>query len=426
MKANESVKNYPSERRMYANYVARSIKKICKEFGPRGAGTEQEKKALEWMANDLKESCDEVKTQEFTIHPGAFMGWIRLTVVFVTMAAILVFLTHFLPNLALYFSIGALVLVAISLFFIITEFILYKETLDPFYPKKTSHNVIAVRKASGDTKRRIILSGHADSAPEWRFTYWGGPKILYPVVGTGLLGVVYTVIVSVITLIFVLQGKNIAESQVMWILSIINVCLIPAFLACILFYNPKRIVEGANDDLTGCLVSMSVPRFLKDQDIRFENTEVMVLITGSEECGLRGAKAFCKEYAEKFKSEKGVETIFVGFDTVRDFDFMTIYNKDMTGTVKNDEEACALVKNAGALCGYDIPLETIALGSTDAAAFSQAGIKAASFVAMDPTPARYYHTRLDTHENLDLKTIEAGVDIALETTFMFDEKGLKA
>ena len=74
--------------------------------------------------------------------------------------------------------------------------------------------------------------------------------------------------------------------------------------------------------------------------------------------------------------------------------------------------------------GEDIPVGAIPLGSTDAAAASQAGIKAASLVAMDPAPARYYHTRLDTHENIDLKTIEAGVGLCLETAFLYDEKGL--
>ena len=45
MKASESVKNYPSERRMYSNYVLRNIKKICKEIGPRCAGSEKELEA---------------------------------------------------------------------------------------------------------------------------------------------------------------------------------------------------------------------------------------------------------------------------------------------------------------------------------------------------------------------------------------------
>jgi hypothetical protein len=43
---------------------------------------------------------------------------------------------------------------------------------------------------------------------------------------------------------------------------------------------------------------------------------------------------------------------------------------------------------------------------------------------MDPAPARYYHTRLDTEDNLDPKTLEIGLKIALETVFDFDEKGI--
>ena len=61
---------------MYANYTARSIKKVCKEIGPRFAGSEEEKKSIEYMAEDLKTCCDEVKTESYTVHPKAFLGWI--------------------------------------------------------------------------------------------------------------------------------------------------------------------------------------------------------------------------------------------------------------------------------------------------------------------------------------------------------------
>ena len=121
-----------------------------------------------------------------------------------------------------------------------------------------------------------------------------------------------------------------------------------------------------------------------------------------------------------------VETVFVAIDTVHDFDFLAIYNKDMTGTVTNSDEACKLVQAGAKIAGYDVPFKTVSLGATDAAAVSKSGtgMKAAAFAAMDPAPARYYHTRLDNHENLDLKTIEAGLDICLETLFLYDEKGL--
>jgi hypothetical protein len=45
----------------------------------------------------------------------------------------------------------------VALFFIITEFLFYKETIDPFVKKKTSYNAYGYRKASGETKRRIIF-----------------------------------------------------------------------------------------------------------------------------------------------------------------------------------------------------------------------------------------------------------------------------
>jgi hypothetical protein len=43
---------------------------------------------------------------------------------------------------------------------------------------------------------------------------------------------------------------------------------------------------------------------------------------------------------------------------------------------------------------------------------------------MDPTPARYYHTRLDTADSLSAQAIDTGVKVALETVFLYDEKGI--
>ncbi len=413
---------------MYANYVVRNIKKICKEIGPRIAGSEQEYDAQKRMAAELETSCDEVKIEDFTVSPWAFMGWVQVAVFCAVVSTLLFFLSELLPKCGVdigflqlpMVAVGA-VFVLVALFFVITEFLFYKETLDPFFKKATSHNVIAVRKAAGETKRRIILCGHADSAPEWRFTYWGGPKLVVPAIGGGILGLLLSVVFDIIAVVFICRDKG--DSNALLILSIINACFLPIFLFCLLFYNKKRPVEGANDDLTGCYLSMAVPRFLQDKNIRFENTEVMVICTGSEESGLRGAKAFVKAHADEIKND-GIETVYFGIDTVRDWDFMAVYNKDMTGTVHNSEKVCKLIKEGAKLAGFDLPSATVSLGSTDAAAITQAGLDGATFAAMDPAPARYYHTRLDTADNLDPKTIEATVDICLQTVFLFDEKGV--
>ena len=421
---------------MYANYVLRNVKKICKETGPRPSGSDKELEAQEYMKRELETCCDEVKIEEFSLHPHAFMGWVELCATVGIISVVLMFLTglfriinvpfatDFVNSYSVIILAVAAALLAIALFFVLTEFLFYKETLDPFFKKATSHNVVAVRKASGETKRRIIFSGHADSAPEWHFTYWGGPKLLISAVVLGLGGIVFSFGVSVAYLVMTIQGKG--GSNVLWILSIAAMCFIPVFFFCYFFYSHKQPVEGANDNLTGCLCSMAVPRFLEDQGVRFENTEVMVVCTGSEEAGLRGAKAFCKAHAKEFAKEDGVETIFFGLDTVRDYDFMAVYNKDMTGTVKNNAQVCDLIRRGGELAGLDLPYRTVSFGSSDAAAITKGGIKAGCFAAMDPAPARYYHTRLDTADNMDLKTIEAGVDLVLQTAFLYDEKGLDA
>jgi len=233
---------------MYANYVARNIKKICKEIGPRPSGSDKELAAQEWMANDLKTSCDEVKTESFKLAPAAFMSWVQLMVCCGVTAAVLLFLTHFIPALAIVFTAIGTAVLTVGIFFTIMEFLLYKEALDVFLPKRESHNVIAVRKSSGETKRRIIFSGHADSAPEWRFTYWGGPKLVIPSIGLGLGGALFVTVANIVSLVMVIRGTSADQSKIIWILSIISICFVPIFLFCLLFYNPKRPVEGVTGE----------------------------------------------------------------------------------------------------------------------------------------------------------------------------------
>lgn len=411
MKAQDSVKNYPSALREMTNFSVRGIKKICKDVGPRPAGSEQEHEAQKLMAAELDGACDKVEIEPFDVHPGAFLGWILTDGIMMIAATVLFFFGM---------SAIALALCALSLIFAIVEFLLYKKLLDPFFPKKTSHNVVAVRKPKGEVKRRIIFSGHADSANEWRFTYYGGSKLLVPIIGLSFVGILLGLVLG-IWAVAAGHAFSAADSGALNVMRYVFLAWIPILFTALFFENKKRPVMGANDDLTGCFISMAVVKYMQQHDIRFENTEVWVVLTGSEEAGLRGAKAFCKAHKNELSD---VETVFVGLDTIRDYDFAAVYSRDLTGTVKNDAGACALVKEAAKQTGLDLPYKSVFFGATDAAAVTQAGMKAVSVAAMDPAPAKYYHTRLDTADNLDIKTVEAVLGVALETAFLFDEKGL--
>lgn len=417
MKANESIPNFDIKVRENTNYAIKSIKNVCKNFGPRAVGSEAEKNAQEYMKADLEKFCDEVKREEYKCSDKAFMAWVPL-------GAALLLLSTVMFTLGI--SVAGLVLSALALFFVVAEFIFYKPVLDPFFPKVTSGNVYGVRKASGETKKRIILSGHTDSAFEWTYTYKGGRPVVATIIVTAVIAILLGIGGNIYGLI---HGG--AMSGIIWgesgnlalrILAVVMYITVPILIMAFRFCNYKLPVMGANDDLSGCFVSCAAMKFLADNDIRFENTEVAVLCAGGEEAGLRGSKAFAK--ANKDMLNDGVETVFVSFDTIRELEFAKIYEKDMTGMVKNDKRVVALMKNAADNIGLDVKVGPIELGSTDAAAMSQAGVPAASFVAMDPAPARYYHTRLDDVSVLSAQAVDTGVKFALETVFLYDEKGI--
>lgn len=407
----KTIKNASEQLKACGEFAAENITHICSEFGPRMCGSNAEKQAQSYMADILKNYADEVGRETFDAHPAAFMSFVPLAGGLLLASSAANIAGAFKKNKL---SLASVPFIGTAVAALTGEFALYKQPLDPLFKKYESGNVIAVRKASGELRRRVIISGHTDSAPEWTYTYKLGSKGVLTVAGYAVAGLAYGIANTVV-------GLTSENEKLKKGLALGQLAFAPAFGGLFAFTNSKRYVDGASDDLSGCFVANSVMKVLAENDIRFENTEVIALLTGGEECGLRGTKAFFKAHPE-YKND-GVETIYIGFDTVRDDEYMMIYEKDLNGLVKNDKDACRVMKTAAAKCGFDVPLGAIPLGSTDAAAASQAGIKAASFVAMDPAPARYYHTRLDTADNLRPETISKGVEIALQTVFDFDEKG---
>lgn len=419
MKAKESIPHFDSKVRECSNFTVREIKKVCKEIGPRPSGEENEQKAQDYVENLMGGIADDVKRESFDVHPKAFMSWVLIDGSAMIIAAILMILSlvNAIPSASTALRIAALVISAASIILLLGEFLFYKEFIDFLFPKRTSSNVVCTRKAAGETKRRIIFAGHIDSAYEWWFTHLGGGKFLVTMIVLGIGSLVLTFIMSIVSM-FVNDGVPAI------IMTVIQAITIPVFIAVLFFVKWDLCVTGANDNLTGVFASMAVIKYLKDNGIRFENTEVVAVSTGCEECGLRGAKAFAKAHAKEYADE-GVETVFMAVDTLHDYDYLGIYNKDMTGFVGLDSQAAKMAQKATEICGLDIPYATVSFGASDAAAGQQGGIKSVALAAMDPTPARYYHTREDTADILDMKTIETGLKIMLETAFLFDEQGLR-
>ena len=88
MKAYESNTHYASKVRECSNFAIREIKKVCKEVGPRPAGYEGEKKGQDYVEKLMTPIADEVKRENFTLSPKAFMSWVMIDGILALIAAI--------------------------------------------------------------------------------------------------------------------------------------------------------------------------------------------------------------------------------------------------------------------------------------------------------------------------------------------------
>jgi Zn-dependent M28 family amino/carboxypeptidase len=167
-----------------------------------------------------------------------------------------------------------------------------------------------------------------------------------------------------------------------------------------LLIGATKVVDGANDNLSGCYIGMAILKALHDEGIEFENTEIGVVCTGSEEAGLRGAKAWAAAHADEMKD---VPTFVFSYDTIAQNEQLMVNYRDLNATVKTDKEVGDLFfescEELGIPCkkGVVPPLG----GATDSAAFAQAGMRSTGITALNHALPDFYHTRLDTPEALN-------------------------
>jgi len=145
-----------------AKWIANDITHVCKTFEKRSPGTRGEEQACEYYAQMAKElGCDSAVVEAFEENPGSFYGWIYYSV------------SLTLASIPAYFVAPALTvgLNAASLGIALAQFGAYIKLMDPLFPKKTGHNMTAIKKPKGEVKRRIIFNGHPDAAWEWPVNY---------------------------------------------------------------------------------------------------------------------------------------------------------------------------------------------------------------------------------------------------------------
>ncbi len=396
----------------FAKYMIDEITHICKTFEKRDPGSNGEKQACEYMADVLKNDCgcDRVSIESFKENPGSFFGWIYFTITFVLAAVALFFV---LPVLSI-------VLIVLGLVIAFLQFGLYKKAVDRFFPEKTGHNVTALKAPAGEVKRRIMFNGHPDAAWEWPVNYkLGGVGFESHAIICGV-GALYYLVLSIVYI-----AKNgvhlglIDTASPLFKAALCGLIFVPFLFGLYFMWNKNRIVDGANDNLSGCYMGIAILKALKDEGIELQNTELGVILTGSEEAGLRGSKAWCEAHKGEFDD---VPTIILSYDTIHDPKYLMTNYRDLNGTVKVDKDASDLFMEAAkelnihCIKGMVPPLG----GATDSAAFAQAGFRATGITGLNHKLEDYYHPRRDTYDNMNAEGLAGCFAVSVKALEMFD------
>ena len=392
----------------YTDYMYNLIDKVMKTIGPRESCSDQEKRLGRMFADEVADCCDRVESETFTCSPTAFVGFFPFLVIMYIAAVVLFF---FVPPISCLIAVVAFVV-------IIAEVVRYKELIDPIWPKRDGENVLGFIEPRKDATRRVYVSGHLDSAYEFKIWYWfKGASAA--VMGAGAFVLVLLFGFSLAASIA--KPVGLPSSTVYWAFGFILVGLTP-LIGLFWFFHTDDVVPGAMDDMAAVAVLAGLGRYFREARVTEgfypETTEVVLLALSSEEAGLRGAKRFAA-------SHKGdaLPACGIFLDGIYDEDFFTVFEKELWPGAVMDPEMVTIAKDAAKEMGVKLEVGNLPLGATDASAFALAGIPAASLCLSETKRlVPHYHTRLDTIDKIKPHSLAIALQATIEMLRIIDEK----
>lgn len=395
------------------DWICGEAERLCRTYPDRLAGSDSDRRCSRDMAGQLERWADTVTTENFRLHPKAFMGSIPLQG---GLAAAAVICTWLSVLTAAWIGWIAFALALTAFVSWVFEYILYIPLFDRLYPSAESQNVYARLKPAGETTRRIVLAAHSDAAWEQKPFLKEQTLPLVLAMFFADSGIVLTMVCAVLAAL----GR--LTRVFAGVMAVYSVCTFLSDLYFIDFMHWKTVSPGAVDNLSGCVTVMSILRELAENGQRLRHTEISVVITGGEEAGLRGADAFARAHRQELSDP---DTWVIAVDTLMQPDMLMAYPRGINWTQRNSSEVCGMLRRAGEDCGVKVGLAGPYPGATDAEAFSRQGIRAAALCGLSHTPSRYYHTRYDAPDRLNAEAIRAGRTVLMALIRRVDKEGKK-
>ncbi len=372
------------------------------------AGTEPCRLASQKIASVLRETCDDVSEETFTLRPRALWCVGKAVSISYVLAGIL----WFLGGAGVY---AAGLISVMGTVYAFSQYVVCAELFDGFFPSAEGRNVAGKLDPSGEARQQIIIVGHHDSPYIFSFlSHWQQVALLRLFLGVGFyLYLVFATISASFQQAFGGSATHLEGPQ-FWIVAAGMLFVLPLF-----FMVTNTPSPGAGDNLNSTFLAAAVMRhFQKERkDHRsLQQTRLICLTTDGEEIGQRGAI----EYVRRHKIElRAIPTYVVNLDSIYSVKDLRICTRDRNFTTKLSGRMAEELKKAAGKKGYCLRKMPIPFGGggTDAAAFAVAGIDATSIIGL-PTGllsrSSWYHTAKDTVDRIESKAVEAVLETIIE------------
>ena len=400
MKANETFERYDGKVRECCNYAVRSSKSFMEnaDTNKRQAGGKAELVLRDQLTKDLKEFCDEVDEVSFYAKQKAYITSNLLTFIFMVATAVFVILFSLVNP---YFILAALVTALLSLLAALGVFGGTSKSVEDI-------NVFARRKASGEPAARIIFEANLD-APFKRNISRGTAALLKILT---LLGVALYIAFCVVMLLVDNGTLNFGfQDELEYLAYGLPIFVIfPLILSRTV--STGSSFPGVADNLLGAYAACGAMRYMSEQDLRLESTELCVLLTSSKEAKNAGAKAFVRDFKADLDA---LDTTILCFDS--------IYDPDSLNVVSKGRKVSKLVDEAAANAGVLLTDHNPKYHKGDLKVYDKAGLAAAQISSLPDEVPPFYRNENDDVDLLNpnaVHAVEGAIKVALEAAYALD------
>lgn len=366
-------------------------------FKHRGTATEAEPLVLEFLSSLFPEK--QVKKQAFRT-PKTYISVVWLLIGGLSLG--LLFL--------LSFPFVGVVLTFLFVTMALLYFNWYASPVTSFPPQVTSHNLV-IKKPSEpqNSKKKVILMAHWDTAP---ISLLYTPQMVGNFRQSLKMSLILMVLAETVAIIHFFF-----ENQITYWLAIgLAVYFIIQGITATIDFFRLGYSNGASDNATGVAAAIETA----NQIWEFKNNEIDVelVITGAEEVGMIGARAYFLANQKNFTKDD----ILINFDTLGNGDLKVI---TQTGSWSNIVYENDLVKKMKQIISSKPEFSNLTTGAWhtadfDSVWFQRAGIPSVTLSALDKNGRMpNIHRPTDTLENVDFKPMNDAIKLAVETVNSF-------